>query len=46
MESQGHLELCMAYSELRVGRDVELCQEDKGRYFLELSAKRDKEKWK
>ena len=45
VESQGHLELCPAYTELRVGRDVELSLEDKVRYFLELSVKREKEKW-
>ena len=44
VESQGHLEVCLAYSHLRVGRDVELCQEDKVRYFMELSGKREKEK--
>ena len=44
-ESQGHLELCLAYSEMRVGRDVELCFEDKVNYFMELSSKREKEKW-
>ena len=44
-ESQGHLELCLAYSEMRVGRDVELCFEDKVNYFMELSSKREKERW-
>ena len=45
VESQGHLEVCLAYSHLRVGRDVELCQEDKVHYFMELSSLREKEKW-
>ena len=45
VESQGHLKVCVAYSELRVGRDVELCQEDKVHYFMELAVKREKEKW-
>ena len=45
VESQGHLEVCLAYSHLRVGRDVELCQEDKVRYFVELSAERERRKW-
>ena len=38
VESQGHLEVCLAYSHLRVGRVGELCLEDKVRYFLVLSA--------
>ena len=45
LESQRHLELCVAYSHLRVGKDVELCFEDKVRYFLELSLERDRQKW-
>ena len=45
LESQGHIELCLAYSYLRVGRDVELCQEDKVRYFVELSVERERRKW-
>ena len=45
MESQGHLEVCVAYSHLRVVKDVELCQEDKVRYIMELSVECEKRKW-
>ena len=45
VESQGHLEQCIAYSHLRVGRDVELCMEDQVRYFMELIVEREKQKW-
>ena len=45
VESQGHLEVCAAYSHLRVGRDVELCLEDRVRYFMELIVEREKQKW-
>ena len=44
-ESQRHLEQCVAYSHLRVGKDVELNFEDKVEYFLELTVERDKQKW-
>ena len=45
VESQGHLEVCAAYSHLTVGRDVELCMEDRVRYFMELIVEREKQKW-
>ena len=45
VESQGHLEVRAAYSHLRVGRDVELCLEDRVRYFMELIVEREKQKW-
>ena len=44
-ESQSHLERCVAYSHLRVGKDVELVFEDKVKYFQELSVERDQRKW-
>jgi hypothetical protein len=44
-ESQGHLQVCLAYSHLRVGRDVELCEEDRVKYFMELTVEREKQKW-
>ena len=37
LESQSHLERCVAYSPLREGKDVELNLQDKCNYFLELS---------
>ena len=45
LESQSHLEQCMAYSHLRAGKDVELNFEDKCKYFMELSIEREKRKW-
>ena len=36
-ESQAHLEWCVAYCCLRVGRDFELNFEHKVNYFMELS---------
>ena len=45
VESEGHLEVCAAYSHLRVGRDVELCMEDRVRYIMELIVEREKQKW-
>ena len=44
-ESQRHLEQCVAYSHLRVGKDVELNFEDKVTYFLELGVERDRRRW-
>ena len=39
------LQVCLAYSHLRVGRDVELCEEDRVKYFMELTVEREKQKW-
>ena len=44
-ESQHHLQQCLAYSQLREGKDVELSFEDRVNYFMELSVERDKQKW-
>ena len=45
LESQSHLERCVAYSHLREGKDVELNYKDKCKYFIELSLERQKNKW-
>ena len=45
LESQSHLEVCVAYSHLRVAKDVELNFKDKTKYFIELSVEREKRKW-
>ena len=45
LESQSHLELCVAYSHLREGKDLEYSFKDKTKYFMELSVERDKQKW-
>ena len=44
-ESQAHLEQCVAYICLRVGRDVALNFEHKVQYFMELSVERAKKGW-
>ena len=45
LESQSHLERCVAYSHLREGKEVELNYKDKCKYFIELSLERQKNKW-
>ena len=45
LESQSHLELCVAYSHLREGKDLELSFKDKCKYFVELSEERNRRKW-
>ena len=45
LESQCHLEQCVAYSHLREGKDLEYSFKDKTKYFMELSVERDRQKW-
>ena len=36
VESQQHLEICPAFANLRVGKDLELNADDRVKYFMEL----------
>ena len=46
LESQSHLEQCVAYSHIREGKNVKESFEDKTKYFMELSEERERRKWK
>ena len=41
MESQKHLKICLAFANLRVGKDLELNVDDRVKYFMELERVRN-----